>query len=45
VQSAGADLPDMPKGFPAWVDAAHEITHDWFFKLIEGELERRFEGG
>ena len=44
VQSVGSDLPDMPDGFPAWVDAAHEITHDWFFKLIEGELERRFDG-
>jgi uncharacterized protein (TIGR04255 family) len=38
------ELPGMPSGFPAWVDAAHAITHDWFFKLIEGELERRFDG-
>ena len=44
VQSAGDDLPNMPDGFPDWFDAAHEITDDWFFKLIEGELERRFEG-
>lgn len=44
VQSVGEDLPSMPDGFPAWVDAAHEITNDWFFKLIEGELERRFQG-
>jgi len=44
VQSAGDDLPDMPDGFSAWIDAAHEITDDWFFKLIAGELERRFEG-
>jgi uncharacterized protein (TIGR04255 family) len=44
VQSVGDDLPNMPDGFPSWIDAAHEITDDWFFKLIEGELMRRFEG-
>ncbi|MGA2619515.1 MAG: TIGR04255 family protein [Thermoguttaceae bacterium] len=44
VQSAGDDLPNMPDEFPGWFDAAHEITDEWFFKLIEGELERRFEG-
>lgn len=44
VQSAGDDVPNMPDGFPDWFDAVHEITDDWFFKLIEGELERRFEG-
>ncbi len=44
VRSVGDDLPPMPDGFATWFDAAHEITDDWFFKLIEGELERRFEG-
>jgi uncharacterized protein (TIGR04255 family) len=44
VQSAGDDLPNMPDGFPDWFDSAHEITDDWFFKLIEGELERSFQG-
>ncbi len=44
VQSAGDSLPNMPDDFPGWIDAAHEITDDWFFKLIEGELERRFDG-
>lgn len=44
VESAGDDLPDMPKAFEGWLDAAHEITDDWFFKMIEGELERRFSG-
>lgn len=42
VESAGDDLPSMPKDFSNWIDAAHEITDDWFFKMIEGELERRF---
>lgn len=44
VQSVGGDLPAMPGGFATWLSAAHEIADDWFFKLIEGELERRFEG-
>ena len=44
VESKGTDVPTMPKGFADWIDAAHTITDDWFFKLIEGELERRFSG-
>lgn len=44
VESAGDDLPEMPKAFEGWLDAAHEITDDWFFKMIEGELKRRFSG-
>lgn len=44
VQSTGNDLPEMPAGFEAWFEAAHRISDDWFFKLIEGELERRFDG-
>lgn len=44
VESAGNDLPEMPKDFEHWLDVAHEITDDWFFKMIEGELERRFSG-
>lgn len=42
VESAGDDVPDMPKKFEGWLDAAHSLTDDWFFKMIEGELERRF---
>ncbi|GBD96922.1 MAG TPA: TIGR04255 family protein [Nitrospirae bacterium] len=42
VESAGDDLPEVPKDFEVWFDAAHDITDDWFFKMIEGELERRF---
>ncbi|MBW2346993.1 MAG: TIGR04255 family protein [Deltaproteobacteria bacterium] len=44
VESDGDDLPEMPKAFDGWIDAAHELTDDWFFKMIEGELERRFSG-
>ena len=39
------DLPELPHRFGRWIDAAHMIADDWFFKLIEGELERRFSGG
>jgi len=44
VESKGDSLPILPKGFAGWIDAEHTITDDWFFKLIEGELERRFSG-
>lgn len=44
VESAGDDLPEMPIAFDGWLDAAHDITHNWFFKMIEGELQRRFSG-
>lgn len=44
VESYEDDLPEMPKAFVGWLDAAHALTDDWFFKMIEGELERRFSG-
>lgn len=44
VESTDNNLPQMPSGFEKWFDDAHTITDDWFFKLIEGELERRFSG-
>jgi uncharacterized protein (TIGR04255 family) len=44
VQSKGAEVPKVPDQFSEWLVGAHEITDDWFFKLIEGELERRFSG-
>lgn len=44
VRSDSPDLPNMPEGFEGWVEAAHGLTDDWFFKFIEGELERRFAG-
>lgn len=42
VQSVGKDVPCMPEGFDNWIERAHGVIEDWFFKLIEGELERRF---
>ncbi len=44
VESAVDDLPEIPKAFEGWLDDAHKITDDWFFKMIEGDLERRFSG-
>jgi uncharacterized protein (TIGR04255 family) len=40
-----ADAPYVPKSpteFINWIDQAHILTHNSFFKLIEGELERGF---
>ncbi|WP_242529248.1 hypothetical protein [Methylacidimicrobium sp. B4] len=34
--------PSIPDGFSRWLDKAHDLTDDWFFKLIEGELESTF---
>jgi uncharacterized protein (TIGR04255 family) len=44
VQAARDHMPAIPAGFSDWLTKAHELTDDWFFKLIEGELERRFSG-
>ena len=43
VQSTGAEVPEDTQQIPAWLEEAHCLTHDWFFKMIEGELRRRFE--
>lgn len=42
VHSEGENAPGMADGFGDWLQAAHALTHDWFFKLIDGELLRRF---
>ena len=42
VQTGGEGMPTMPEGFDNWIEKAHDVIEDWFFKLIEGELERRF---
>ena len=43
VRSAGEDVPKIKGEIDTWVKKAHELTDDWFFKIIEGELLRRFE--
>ena len=43
VESASADIPEVQNAIADWTKEAHFLTDDWFFKLIEGELLRRFE--
>lgn len=43
VQSSGNDAPTAKEEIVKWVKAAHDLTDDWFFKIIEGELKKRFE--
>ena len=44
ISSENGDLPPMPSELANWLEAAHGLTHDWFFKLIKGDLLRRFRG-
>lgn len=44
ITSAKDDVLDMPSQFKNWLSDAHGISHDWFFKLIDGDLKRRFQG-
>jgi uncharacterized protein (TIGR04255 family) len=44
VESTGKELPLLPGGFSEWLTQAHTLTNDWFFKFIEGDLEKDFAG-
>jgi len=43
VQSTSEYIPKDQDEIFNWVEEAHNLTDDWFFKLIEGELLKRFE--
>ena len=43
VESVSEDIPKVQNEIADWIKEAHNLTDDWFFKLIEGELLRRFE--
>ena len=43
-QATNEHIPVLPEGFPTWLEKAHDLTDDWFFKIIEGELKERFSG-
>ncbi|GBE03650.1 hypothetical protein BMS3Abin09_00568 [bacterium BMS3Abin09] len=43
VQSTGDSASQMKEKIQNWLTEAHDLSDDWFFKLIEGDLERRFE--
>jgi uncharacterized protein (TIGR04255 family) len=44
VQATPGQMPKIPEEFSRWIGTAHDLTDDWFFKLIEGDLERSFSG-
>ncbi|TWT62998.1 TIGR04255 family protein [Rubinisphaera italica] len=44
MQSSGEDVPKMLKEFELWLEDSHKLVNDWFFKMIDGELHRRFKG-
>ncbi|MDO9593168.1 MAG: TIGR04255 family protein, partial [Erysipelotrichaceae bacterium] len=43
VVSVLVDIPEVQNAIADWIKKAHNLTDDWFFKLIQGELLRRFE--
>jgi len=43
VESGGNALPSLPTGYSQWLIEAHTLTDDWFFKFIDGDLERAFD--
>jgi len=42
-QSFGEDVPKTIDTIIEWCNQGHDLTDNWFFKLIEGDLRRRFE--
>lgn len=44
IETTKEDLLELPRHFENWLDDAHAITDDWFFKLIDGDLRRSFSG-
>ncbi|MEW5979986.1 MAG: TIGR04255 family protein [Acidobacteriota bacterium] len=44
VESDKRQLPPLPDQFESWMTQAHTLSEDWFFKLIAGDLERKFAG-
>jgi uncharacterized protein (TIGR04255 family) len=43
VKSDEEDVPNNLDSIMNWIKNAHDLADDWFFKLIEGELEERFK--
>ena len=44
VLSNATQVPELPAGFELWLEDAHDLAHDWFFKLIKGKLLQAYEG-
>jgi len=45
VHSSGDDVCEMPKGFGNWLTDAHSLIDGWFWKIIDGDLQGRFNHG
>jgi len=43
VSSFDEKVPKNKEDIINWVSKSHKLTHDWFFKLIDGELYERFK--
>ncbi|MEA5470568.1 TIGR04255 family protein [Spirulina sp. 06S082] len=43
ISSQGSDLPNLPQEAETWLDETHEVSHNWFFSLIEGDLLEGFK--
>lgn len=43
VVSSNKDVPQEKEKIQQWIKEAHILIDDWFFKLIEGKLEKEFE--
>lgn len=42
VTSRSGDAPTEPARIVEWLEMAHLLTHDWFIRLIEGELLEKY---
>lgn len=43
VNSQETQLPEIPTSFDNWLGSAHDLTHNMFIKLIQGDLEEVFK--
>jgi len=43
VSSQAKDVPRTPRDIAGWLEDAHEVTHDWFFAMIDSKLLERFK--
>jgi len=43
VQSVASGLPGIKADISTWLNQAHDLTDDWFFELIDGDLRRSFQ--
>ena len=46
IASGGIDSPSLydETAFSLWLENAHEVAHEWFFSIIDGDLRKTFLG-